>query len=175
MDRRLTNAEIQMLRPIFMNTLRYGSIVCKINEANFGGIGNSITPAGVAYFSKSIYCPDFSKANVYDQWVFVHEIAHVWQWGHGTYPVTAAIGIFLQTAGAYANAYPYDLTPGKNLADFNIEQQASVIADYWALVTNKLPPQNNNNKKAALSDYSGVIAQLQKSGPPVSKLDEVPF
>jgi hypothetical protein len=60
-------------------------------------------------------------------------------------------------------------------ASFNIEQQASAIADYWALVTNKLPPQNNNNKKAALSDYSAVIAQLQKSGPRVSKLDEVPF
>lgn len=175
MARNLTNPETQMLMPIFKNTLRYGSIVCKINEANSGGVGNSITPAGTAYFSKLIYCADFSKTNPQDQWVFVHEIVHVWQWGHGIYPVNAAIGIFLQTGGAYANAYPYDLTPGKDLNDFNIEQQASIVADYWALQTKNLAPQNNKNKKATLGDYNAVIDQLQKSGPPVSKLDQIPL
>jgi hypothetical protein len=124
-----------------------------------------------------IYCPDFSKTPYADdQWTFVHEIGHVWQWGHGVYPVLAAIGPFLQTGGHYATqAYPYDLTPGKDLGDFNLEQQASIIADYWALATKKLPLKWNNNKNATLGDYTAVITQLQNSGPPFSKLDEVPF
>lgn len=175
MVRYLTNPESHMLNPIFRDTLRYGSIVCKINEANIGGAGNSITPAGVAYFSKFVYCPDFSKTIARNQWVFVHEMVHVWQWGHGIYPVNAAIGLFLQTAADYANAYPYDLTPGKNLTDFNIEQQASIVADYWALLTKKLAPQNNNNPKAIVGDYNAVIDQLQKSGASVRKLDQIPL
>jgi hypothetical protein len=174
MGRKLTNLEGHMLQPIFKDTLRYGEIVCKINEANIGGASNSITPAGVAYFSKQVYCSDFSKANAGDKWVFVHEMMHVWQWGHAFYPVHAAIGLFLQTAADYANAYPYDLATEKNLIDFNIEQQASVVADYWALANN-LAPLNNKNKKATVSDYGAFIDQLQKSGPSVKKLDQVPF
>jgi hypothetical protein len=172
MARNLTNPERQMLEPIFKDTLRYGSIVCK--EANMGVLG--ITPAGVAYFSPSVYCPDFSKTtNPGDQWVFVHEMVHVWQWGHGIYPANGAIGLFLQTGGAYTNAYPYDLTPGKDLTDFNIEQQASIVADYWALLTKKLAALKNNNKKATVGDYSAVIDQLQKSGPSVRKLAQIPL
>lgn len=174
MARNLTISEKQMLKPIFKNTLLYGSIVCKVNEANVGGAGNSITPAGVIYFSREIYCPDFSQTNAYDQWVFIHEIVHVWQWGHGVYPIYAAICIFLRTAGAYASAYPYDLIPGKDLTAYNLEQQASIVADYWALLTNKLRAQNNNNKQAVISEYSAVIDQLQNSGPAVRKLDEIP-
>jgi hypothetical protein len=54
-------------------------------------------------------------------------------------------------AADYANAYPYDLATEKNLIDFNIEQQASVVADYWALANN-LAPLNNKNKKATVGD-----------------------
>lgn len=175
MNRPLTNFEIQMLMPIFKNTLRYGSIVCTTNDANIGGAGNSITPAGVPHFSKFVYCPDFSNTTADNQWVFVHEMAHVWQWGHGIYPVNAAVGLFLQNVADYTKAYPYDLASGNNLSDFNIEQQASIVADYWALLTQKLAPQDNKNPKATLGDYSVVIDQLQKSGPSIRKLDQFPL
>ena len=55
--------------------------------------------------------------------------------GRGIYPVNAAVGLFLQTVADYEKAYPYDPTPDKNLSDFNIEQQASIMADYRALLT----------------------------------------
>jgi hypothetical protein len=164
-----------MLTPIFKGTLRYGSIVCTTNDANIGGAGNSITPAGVPHFSKFVYCADFSNTTADNQWVFVHEIAHVWQWGHSIYPVNAAVGLFLQNVADYTKAYPYDLAPGNNLSDFNIEQQASIVADYWALLTQKLTPQDNKNPKAALGDYTVVIDQLQKSGPSIRKLDQFPL
>jgi hypothetical protein len=102
-------------------------------------------------------------------------MVHVWQSGHGIYPVNAAVDLFLQTVGDYVKAYPYNLTRGSNLSDFNIEQQASIVADYWALLTQKLAPQDNKNPKATLAGYSVVIDQLQKSGPSVRKLDQVPL
>jgi hypothetical protein len=175
MARNLTNSEIKLLTPVYQNTLRYPWIECDVNVMNVGGKSNSITPGGKAYFSTQIYCDDFSKANPWDQWVFVHEMMHVWQWGHGVYPVYAAIGIFLQTPDDYAKAYPYDLTPGKSLKAFNIEQQASIVADYWALLTGTLAPQNNNNAKPAKSDYGAFMADLWKAGPSVRKLDQTPF
>ena len=169
MPRLLTVGEIHLLRPVFKNTINYHRIRCDINKANIGGEGNSITPAGHPYMSRNHYCEDFSStdADAIDQWIFVHEIGHVWQWQHGRYPVNEAIGVFISKAGNYQQAYPYDLTPGKDLMDYNFEQQASIIADYWAVLTKKLQPQYNNNKgQVSLSDYTEVISQLQGSGAP---------
>jgi hypothetical protein len=155
--------------------LPYDSIVCKVNVKNIGGVYNSITPSGVPYFSKTVYCADFSKANDQDQWVFVHEMAHVWQWYHGIYPVVQAIGIFIEEGGSYLNAYPYTLLAGRKFLDYNIEQQASIVADYWIRVAGKsLPLQNNTNPSATLADYADVVSQFQREGPPRRKLDDVP-
>lgn len=175
MARHLTNTEILLLKPVFKNTLEYGAIRCDINTADIGGVGNSITPAGTTYFSKLHYCSDFSKAGAWAQWLFVHEMMHVWQWGHHIWPVNQAICLFITQGGDYRRAYPYDLRPGKNLIDYNIEQQASIIADYWALLTRKLRPQDNNNTQTTLNDYAELIAQLNSSGPSIRKLDQIPI
>lgn len=178
MPRFLTSGEIQLLKPVFRATLRYGSIVCDVNKDDIGGPGNSIAVSGVAHFSRFAYCEDFSVETA-DQWLFVHEMAHVWQWGHGIYPVWAALGIVLKEPGKpYTNAYPYDLEPGKRFAEYNIEQQASIVADYWALstgnVTSGAKSLKNKNSKATAADYSDIIAELQRSGPPISKLEQTP-
>jgi hypothetical protein len=174
MARLLTPGEKHLLKPVFQNTLNYHSISCDSNKANIGGEGNSITPAGMPYMSQKFYCEDFAskETEAFPQWVFVHEIGHVWQWQHGRYPVNEAIGVYVSKAGNYQQAYPYDLMPGKDLMEYNFEQQASIIADYWALLTKRLQPQYNNKiGQAILSDYTEVIAQLHHSGPPDSHLD----
>jgi hypothetical protein len=173
MSRNLTNGEVKLLKPVFLNTLNYYSIVCDVNMANVGGVDNSITPAGVVHFSRNKYCPDFSGVES-RKWLFVHEIVHVWQWGHGVYPVWAAIGAWFENGGDYLKAYNYDLKPGKSLRDYNLEQQASIVADYWALQYGNELPRDNNNFNASVADYKDVIDELQKSGPPVSTLDAMP-
>jgi len=175
MDRYLTSSEKEMLRQIFKNTLPYDKIVCRINRHNVGGTYNSITPAGIPYFSTSIFCGDFSIASDDRQWIFVHEMTHVWQWWHRIYPTLSAVGLFIGKAGQYENAYPYDLTPKKSFLAFNIEQQASIVADYWALNNNKNVALRNNDPQPALADYWDLIRQLQTSGPPVNRLDEDPL
>jgi len=165
MARLLTIDEIEILKPVFKNTLRYGAINCDVNKYDLGGEENSITPAGRAYFSRKIYCDDFSKKDADAQWVFVHEMTHVWQWQHGRYPVYEAAGLKIKYKGDYKKAYPYDLMPGKELSDYNMEQQAAIVADYWAL-TQQSQPWYNHNLNATLSDYTALIGQLLKSGPP---------
>jgi len=176
MSRFLTLGEVHLLGPVFGNTLNYRRIRCDINKADVGGKGNSITPAGIAYMSRNYYCGDFAAKDVdaIAQWVFVHEMGHVWQWQHGRYPVNEAIGVYISKAGKYEQAYPYDLEPGKDLLDYNFEQQAAIIADYWALLTKKLQPQYNRGQ-AKLADYSTVISQLRSSGQPVPQLDRIPI
>lgn len=173
----LTVDEIKLLSPVFKNALNYHWIQCTINTLDMGGEYNSITPAGVIYFSRHIYCDDFSKNQDIDQqWTFVHEVMHAWQWQHGTYAVYKAIGLAFKFGTKYdPDAYPYDLTQEKKLTDYNIEQQASIIADYWWLDTQKLAPKKNNNKQATKSDYMDLIDQLQKSGTPISKFDQIPI
>ena len=57
----------------------------------------------------------------------MHEMAHVWQHQLG-YPVMwrGAVRIGL--------SYDYELSPDLRLCDFNMEAQAEVLADYFAMV-----------------------------------------
>jgi hypothetical protein len=175
MGRRLTRTEAKLLHPVFGNTLNYRNIVCEINTGDVGGPWNSITPAGTPYFSRHLYCADFAASKPDYQWVFVHEMVHVWQWGHGIYPVISAIGIFFASLGDYQKAYGYTLKAGDGLSGFNLEQQAAIVADYWGLATGLVKPKSNGNPAATVGDYATAIAELQKSGPPVRKLDQTPF
>jgi hypothetical protein len=174
MRRNLTNSEIALVKPIFKNTLPYYVIKCDVNRGDVGGAGNSITPAGVAYFSRQIYSIDFSKSAPSDKWIFVHEMAHVWQWYHGVYPVWAALGAFLENPANYGDAYDYSIDKGKPLRRYNLEQQAAIIADYWALTTGHVQPKYNRNNNATIVDYQPLIAELQKSGAPVPHLQREP-
>jgi hypothetical protein len=150
--------------------------VCDVNNnADVGGASNSITPAGVAYFSRHIYTNDFSGEAPDYKWVFVHEMAHVWQWQHGIYRVWAAIGAFIENLGNYDKAYNYQIDKGKSFRDYNLEQQAAIVADYWASLSGLIKPQCNLNIGATVADYMPPIAQLQSVGRPESHFDRAPF
>ncbi len=56
--------------------------------------------------------------------LFVHEMTHVWQYGKG-YNVKLS-SIWAQTLGD-----GYGFTPGKAWNDYNVEQQASIVAKWY--------------------------------------------
>jgi hypothetical protein len=62
----------------------------------------------------------------------MHEMVHVWQHQLG-YPVRirGAIRIGL--------GYRYELAPGKTLADYNMEAQGDLLADYFVLTHLRAP------------------------------------
>jgi hypothetical protein len=167
MARELTVGEIKFLEPIFGRTLHYYAIHCDINKHQLGGPDNSITLSGNPLFAQQVYEEDFSKADINSQWIFVHEVTHAWQWQHGRYPVWEGLGLAMRHgAKHYDKSYPYDLNGGKNFDDYNLEQQASIMADYWIVSRCGKSPRHNNNKDAKESDYSEIISQFRRSGVP---------
>lgn len=86
----------------------------------------AMTPNGSLYFHASCCLLDFSTGSEHARHWFMHEMVHVWQHQLG-YPV--------RTRGAIriGLSYQYDLAIGKTLADYNMEAQGDLLADYFVL------------------------------------------
>jgi len=85
-----------------------------------------MTPNGSMYFHHSCFLDDYSQANLTGQHWFMHEMVHVWQHQLG-YPVR------LRGAVRIGLPYHYDLHEGATLADYNMEAQGDLLADYFVL------------------------------------------
>ncbi len=86
----------------------------------------AMTPNGAMYFDKSCCLVDFATGSAHARHWFMHEMVHVWQHQLG-YPV--------RTRGALrvGLSYRYELALDKTLADFNMEAQGDLLADYFVL------------------------------------------
>ena len=88
----------------------------------------TMAPTGHLHFhpASGNYCEDFSKAAPRQQAHFIHEMTHVWQsQRHGWW--------YLPLVGPFQRKYAYKLKPGKKLTDYNIEQQAEIVAHAFML------------------------------------------
>ena len=142
--------------------LPYDTQQISTNDSNVGGADNSITPNGTPNFATKLWCYDFSIDGE-PHWVFVHEFGHVWQSIYGTPPILGALANFITHPGAYRDSYKYDLTTSTNFLDYNIEQQASICADYWAVLNNTDTRNCTNPASPKISDYTGFMAQVQNA------------
>ena len=86
----------------------------------------AMTPNGSIYFHHSCFLDDYSQANITGQHWFMHEMVHVWQHQLG-YPVR------LRGAVRIGLGYRYHLRAGATLADYNMEAQGDLLADYFVL------------------------------------------
>lgn len=169
--RYITTGERHLLVPVFEETLPYEQLKVTANFGNWGGEDNSITPNGIPHYATKIWCADFSDATTAtkgDRATFIHEFVHVWQYYHG-YEVTKpleAIGLFARYRGDYQpKAYYYDLSDEDDFTDFNIEQQASIIEDWWRIL-NGLSPQFNIGNDKTVTTYNHFVDQMRGAGPP---------
>ncbi|SNY78895.1 type IV secretion protein Rhs [Enterobacter sp. CC120223-11] len=131
--RRLTLGEINLARTLFAFSIRYGEVWIHRGSYlpfNLQKNDTAMTPNGEMYFQEGVYQPDFSQPSkglkrIDGQHLFLHEMMHVWQRQHGMWVKTR--GIF-----SWAVDYSYDLDkPG--LSEYGMEQQASIVSDYWLL------------------------------------------
>ncbi|MHB8138500.1 MAG: hypothetical protein ACYDGO_08960 [Smithellaceae bacterium] len=78
---------------------------------------------------------DFSSEKPDNKIWFIHEMVHVWQYQLGYWVFMN--GLWRGVMGCYSGdkVYKYDIDAdkGKSLNDFNFEQQADVIAHYFAV------------------------------------------
>ncbi|SFU18405.1 hypothetical protein SAMN05192562_10956 [Kosakonia arachidis] len=127
--RPMTAGEIRMARTLFQNAINYSAV--KIYNGDYlpFGLQNSrvaMTPDGNMYYPEALFREDFSFGDITDKALFMHEMGHVWQ---------HQMGVNVRTRGlvSWASSYEYSLPNEKDLADYSLEQQASIIADYYVL------------------------------------------
>ena len=114
----------------------------------------AMTPNGSIYFHHACYLPDYAAGDPSVIHWFMHEMVHVWQHQLG-YPVR------LRGAVRIGLAYGYTLHDGATLADYNMEAQGDLLADYFALKFMGKPAVLRERRYAGqLALYETVLADF---------------
>jgi len=127
--RRLRLGEINMASTLYGFTIHYNQVWVHLESYlpfNTQNTLQAMTPNGEMWFRSDLYQPDFSIADVYYKHLFLHEMMHVWQHQRG-------MMVRLRGLMSWAADYTYSLDKA-NLLDYSLEQQASIVSDYWVLV-----------------------------------------
>jgi len=151
--RPLTEGEIAMARLLFRDAIDYGRVrIHRRRYMPFQPKNCCMTPNGSMYFHASCFLDDYSQANLAGQHWFMHEMVHVWQHQLG-YPVR------LRGAVRLGLHYSYELREGATLADYNMEAQGDLLADYFVLKFLRRPDAMRQRQYGnALALYERVLA-----------------
>ncbi|MBW7910839.1 MAG: Rhs element Vgr protein [Alphaproteobacteria bacterium] len=132
--RPLSAGETALARRVFGDAIDYARVT--VTEGKFIGFqpyGTAMAPDGHLYMH-GCYKDDYSCEADHWQGHFIHEMTHVWQQQNGVLnPVTEAMRLSVKFGFNYNAAYDYKLEHGKDLLDYNMEQQASIVQDYFML------------------------------------------
>lgn len=126
--RALTPGELGMMRWMFGRT--GGMERARVVPHNFWAPfpnRRAMTPDGNIYFHGNDYREDFSHPAVPVELraLFMHESTHLWQ--------TYILGWNLMVRGPFDRNYRYQLTPGKKLREYGLEQMGQIVQDYHLL------------------------------------------
>lgn len=132
--RPLTVGEIGLAKTVFGDSIDYTKVTVSDQPfIRFQAEGVAMAPNGKLYMH-GCYKDDYARQNIYGQSLFIHEMAHVWQCQNRILnPIASAAKLSLKFRFDYAAAYFYDLKAGKDLLSYNMEQQASIVEDYFVL------------------------------------------
>jgi type VI secretion system secreted protein VgrG len=144
MSRPLTQGEISITRDIFKDSLDLSRVRIHARKFIFFQPDDSgMTPNGQIYVHGT-YSGDYANEDALRKAFFIHEMVHVWQHQTGVLAlgvIGSAIVEMIRRAGNYDAAYPYALDPAKDLKHYGLEQQASLIEDYFRLTRLGLQPR----------------------------------
>lgn len=126
-SRSLTGNEIAMASLLFGDAIDYSRVrIHGRRYLPFQPRNCCMTPNGSMYFHRSCFLPDYTRGAPGAIHWFMHEMVHVWQ--H-----QLEYAVRLRGAVRFGLSYDYDLAAGKTLADFNMEAQGDLLADYFVL------------------------------------------
>lgn len=136
MKRNLTSGELILARSIYKNSIDYERVKIHKTKYFFGQPSNSgMTPRGEIYAEGFAYHDDYSIESSEGQGFFIHELCHVWQHQNRILScIWSALTEQVRHKFNYAAAYPYFLKADKTLIDYKMEQQASIVEDYFRVV-----------------------------------------
>jgi hypothetical protein len=159
-NRPLTEGEIALLRPIYREGIDYAKVRVINNSFPLQPENVYMTPRGHVYAPGTLFEADFSKASRGRRGVFVHEIMHVWQYFNGMDLVQAGFAEFTKYMGDYERAYPYELERGRDLVEYGMEQQASIVEDYFMVTVEHDLPRRLTNRGLTDTDRDGLYAAV---------------
>jgi hypothetical protein len=173
-----TPGERTMLSDIFHDSINYDKARVHSSAAMdfavnpFGGtltgvVSMAHTHGDVIVMGGQSNRPDYSSPGVDDEtrMIFIHENVHIWQFQNRPLTMTLELfgDIFDKLRGVDAT-YRYTLTPGRDLLDYSVEQQATIITDYYLDVSKGKAPEYGDNaqKGAALKAlYDGALKNFK--------------
>ena len=133
MNRGLTLNERALAETVFRNALDYERIRVHDDKYIFFQPNNIVmTPNGEIYAPGTMHRKDYAAEQLNFRELFVHELAHVWQYQTGVLnPRLSGIFEFVRNGFDYRKAYRYVLESKRDLIDYGMERQAAIIADYF--------------------------------------------
>jgi hypothetical protein len=154
-SRPLTENEIAMASLLFRDAIDYSRVrIHGRRYMPFQPKNCCMTPNGSMYFHRSCFLPDYSRADPGAIHWFMHEMVHVWQHQLG-YPVR------LRGAVRIGLSYAYTLREGAHLADYNMEAQGDLLADYFVLKYLRKPGAMRQERyRDSLALYERVLADF---------------
>ncbi len=168
MSRKLTSGEIAKAMSVFGSTIPYELV--KVRNYQYPYLLGQqppnmiVAPDGDIYADKDgiVYSDDYSAASIGGpggQAHFIHEMAHVWQ--------VRVQNINLRSRRFIEWDYKYTIEPEKRFLEYQVEQQASMVADYFRILKGQSPvrgkPMKNGTElkgKAALDVYRRLLPWL---------------
>jgi hypothetical protein len=103
-----------------------------------------------------IYKNRDSDSDFYTHYVMAHELTHVWQGqncGNLHFRALKEKASSIANGDGFYGHYGYVLLPKKDLSEYGVEQQASIIADYYA-IQQGLEPLYLINAKESKEEYT---------------------
>ncbi len=151
-SRPLTENEIAMASLLFRDAIDYSRVrIHGRRYLPFQPKNCCMTPNGSMYFHRSCFLPDYTRGDPTAIHWFMHEMVHVWQHQLG-YPVR------LRGAFRLGLSYAYTLREGATLADYNMEAQGDLLADYFVLKYLRKPQAMRQERyRASLAMYEQVL------------------
>jgi hypothetical protein len=162
-NRALTADERALLKPIFRDGIDYDHV--RVINASFPFQPDNVymTPRGHVYAPGRLYREDFAHESAYLRAIFVHEMTHVWQHSNGMDLIAEGFVQFRKYEGQYEKAYAYLLENSRDLVDYGMEQQASIVQDYYLINENQSPESLENhglNPHDRNALYTAVLGQF---------------
>ena len=153
--RPLYSWEIELAKSVYGNTINYRRI--RIDELAIAG------PKQKRFCYVSFYL--VNSWGPMQNSTFIHELMHVWQYEKmGALYMLNALRAQYSTKGynyGGLKALKAYLEKGKGLQDFNPEQQADIVADYY-LIKSGYSPQWGCGNREDLAVYKKFIEDLDK-------------
>lgn len=158
--RPLTPAQIGEAKTIFGNTIDYAKV--RVSDSKISSfqsecvitLGNTIHyPPPDSRYTSMGYTTSTPSKNL-----FLHEMTHIWQ-NQNNIKGTGLSGAFALWVKSFSdeNVYEYQKDSAKSLTHYNMEQQASLIADYATLKSqwDNIPGQNPPEEYVSLKTIVG--------------------